>query len=300
MRGSRRGASGSSVALVSSGPPVADLRLLLLLWLLPLSPRAGRQPTRSGPPSSRPWEGDSRQPAHLLSPHWLQRASAAPSWGFPAGAGESRLLPPAPERRQHPARPPRKERTVTRGGTVPRLSGWVGPGAGGVRHDLERMRGLILECCPQTRQTGERERGHTPSSEIRARPPPTLGKHTSGRGKRAEARARRLRGSRTGSLCLPALEDPGSKDDARNRTLAPPSLHPRLSEFTLLSPNRPSQWLHERVHGLPQGIWASGHRLSPSSQPSLALARPRGWEHCSVWGLRENPVTTRKNSDKQK
>jgi hypothetical protein len=81
----------------------------------------------------------------------------------------------------------------------------------------------------RTPQTGERERSHTPSSEIRARPPPLpsslLGKHTSGRGKRAEAETRRLHRSCTGSLCLPAIEDPKSKDDARSPTTACQSSH---------------------------------------------------------------------------
>lgn len=135
------------------------------------APVPGRVTTASRPTSS--------VPIGCKSP--LQRNG----WGFPARAGERRPLPPAPERRQHPARPPRKERTVTRGGTVPCLNGWVWDTIWRGPEDRSR-----------TPQTGEHERGHTPSSEIRARPPPLpstlLEKHASGRGKRAEAETGRL------------------------------------------------------------------------------------------------------------
>nr|XP_038955200.1 synaptic defective enhancer 1-like [Rattus norvegicus] len=57
------------------------------------APVPGRVTTASRPTSS--------VPIGCKSP--LQRNG----WGFPARAGERRPLPPAPERRQHPARPPR-------------------------------------------------------------------------------------------------------------------------------------------------------------------------------------------------
>lgn len=89
--------------------------------------------------------------------------------------------------------------------------------------DGTRPGGQTLECCPRTPPTGEMERGHTPSSNIRAPAPPSprSGKHTSGRGKLAEAGARRPHASCTGSLCLPARL-PGRIQDLRGCTGAPP------------------------------------------------------------------------------
>lgn len=84
-------------------------------------PRPGRRRlARSPAPRSRPRQGDSRQPAHLLGAHWLPPASAAPGGGVRARAGGrgGRSLPRrkggggaarSPTVRHLPARPPRRE-----------------------------------------------------------------------------------------------------------------------------------------------------------------------------------------------
>lgn len=84
-------------------------------------PRPGRRRlARSPAPRSRPRQGDSRQPAHLLGAHWLPPASAARGGGVRARAGErgGRSLPrrkggggaaKSPTVRHLPARPPRRE-----------------------------------------------------------------------------------------------------------------------------------------------------------------------------------------------
>jgi hypothetical protein len=127
----------------------------------PPRPGARRQLARSWSPRSRPREGDSRQPAHLLSAHWLPRASglgggdaaAAPSRAG-KGAGD---VAKSPAVGHHPARAPRTEpapggrlclgRTVTGGGAVPK-SGWAGcrqRGAGRRRAGTRDPEGFAAE-----------------------------------------------------------------------------------------------------------------------------------------------------------
>lgn len=98
---------------------------------------------------------------------------------------------------------------------MPCLSGWVERGAGGVGHDLEKTDPGVL---PRTPQTGEQERGHTPSSEIWVRSPHPHCWGSTQVGVESE-RKPELGGFTDlalGPCACPPIEDPGRKDDAQH------------------------------------------------------------------------------------